>query len=293
MRRIVLASVLALATACGPKIPQHDGYKNDKVKPWKKPKALSFDENMEVKTEGDLSYPDMRRARWYSLTLPSSGELEIKLEITPPGDAVNDDFDLAMEVLDPGYRVISKADMEEEDVGELSKTRTLYDLQPGTYLVHLYLQGRLDTADYELRATYKRAGTVDVKSDFPAQVAFIPPLPMVPLNDDTPAKYRPEPPRVVRIPKGPRKPRPPKDEPPPPPATSKTARVIGVSVSGGGTQVTIGMGTAQGVANGWKAKIAGVQGAWAVSCDERKCTATVGATPDQVKAGGGTATLSP
>jgi hypothetical protein len=291
MRRIVLASVLLAAACGGPKIPAHSGYKSEKAKPWKKPKTLTWDENMETKTGGDLSYADYRRARWYAIEVPAAGELELKLEITPPGDAVNDDFDFAMEVLDPGFRVISKADMEEEDVGELSKTRTLYDLQPGTYLVHLYLQGRLDFADFELSGSFKRAGSAEVPSDFPAQVAFLPALPMVPLTDDTPARYRPPQTTVVTIKKGPRRPPPPKPEAPP--ATTKTGRIIGVSVSGGGTQVTLGIGTAQGVASGWKAKIAGVQGTSTVTCDERRCTATVSATPDQVKAGGGTATLSP
>lgn len=291
MRRIVLASVLVAAACGGSKIPTHSGYRSEKSKPWKKFKTLSWDEKMEAKTGGDLSYGDYRRAKWFAIEIPAPGELELKLEVTPPGDAVNDDFDLAMEVLDPGFRVISKADMEEDDVGELSKTRTLYDLQPGNYLVHLYLQGRLDFADFELRASFKRAGSADVPSDFPAKVAFLPALPMVPLTDDTPARYRPPQTTIVKIKKGPRK-QAPKVEAPPP-ATTKTARIIGVSVSGGGTQVTLGMGTAQGVASGWKAKIAGVQGTTTVSCDERRCTATVSATPDQVKAGGGTATLSP
>jgi hypothetical protein len=233
----------------------------------------------------------MRRARWYSLTLPASGDLELKLEVTPPGDAVNDDFDLAMEILDPGFRVVSKADKDEEDVGELAKTRSLHDLQPGTYLVHLYLQGRTDLADYVLHATFKRAGSSDVKSDFPAQVAFLPALPMVPLNDDTPAKYKPPVPvKVTR--KDPRTPPPPKKEAAPS-ATTRTARVISVTVSGGNTQVTLGIGTAQGVENGWKAKIDGVPGIHEVSCDDRRCTASIKATPEQVKAGGGKATLSP
>src|SRR5262245_5925957 len=144
MRRIVLASMLVAAACGGPQIPTHNGYKSEKVKPWKKPKTLAWDEKMEVKTDGELSYPDQRRARWYALELPAAGELTLKLEVTPPGDAVNEDFDLAMEVLDPGYRVIGKADSEEEDVGELAKTRTLLDLQPGNYLVHVYLQGRMD-----------------------------------------------------------------------------------------------------------------------------------------------------
>lgn len=292
MRRTVLASILALAACGGAKVPMHSGYKSEKAKPWKKPKLLAWDEQMETKTDAELSYPNMRRARWYALDIPANGELELRLEINPPGDEVNDDFDLAMEVLDPGHRVISKADLEEDDAGELNKSRTLYDLTPGRYLIHIYLQGRLDVADYVLRAAFKRASAAEVKSDFPAQVAFLPALPMVPLNDDTPAKYKPPQTAVVTI-----KRRPPKKPPATPaaaPAVTKTARIIGISVVGGGTQITIGFGADQGAAAGWRGKIAGVQGSFSLgSCGPRTCTAVVSATPDQIKAGGGTVTLSP
>lgn len=291
MRRIVLALVV-LGACGGTTIPQHSGYKSAKAKPWSKAKAIPFDEKMEAKAEGDLHYGELRRAKWYALEIPSSGELSIKLEATPPGEGTNEDFDLAMEILDPGNRVISKADMEEEDVGELNKTRTLYDLTPGRYLIHIYLQGRLDTADYVVRAAFKRTAAAEVKSDFPSQVAFLSALPMVPLNDDTPPGYQKKAVAVVTIKRGNR----PKQDKvvAAPPSTSKSARIIGLSVTGGGTQITVGLGTDQGAAPGWKAKIAGVQGSFSVSsCNARTCTAVVAATPDQIKAGGGNVTLSP
>ena len=292
MRRIVLA-LLVLGACGGAQIPKHSGYKSDKAKPWKKPKAIALDDKQEGKAEGDLSYADFKRAKWFSLDLPGNGELDLRLEITPPGDAANDDFDLAMEVLDPGYRVISKSDLEEEDAHELNKVRTLYDLPPGKYLIHLYLQSRMDTADFILHAAFKRTAAAEVKSDFPAKVAFLPPLPMVPLNDDTPKSYRPPTTAVVKIKRGPRTATP-KPDKPAPPATSKSARVIGLSVVGKDTLITVGIGTAQEVAVGWKGKISGVQGSFVLSdCNERTCKATVSATPDQIKAGGGNVTLSP
>ena len=292
MRRIVLA--LVVLSACGgTKIPMHSGYKSEKAKPWSKAKTIPFDEKMEAKAEGELHYGEYRRAKWYALDIPSNGELAVKLEATPPGEGTNEDFDLAMEILDPGNRVISKADMEEEDVGELNKVRTLYDLMPGRYLIHIYLQGRLDTADFVLRAAFKRTAAAEVKSDFPAPVLFLSALPMVPLNDDTPPGYQKKAVAVVTIKKGPRGPKVEKVVAPPP-STSKSARIIGLSVTGGGTQITVGLGTDQGAAVGWKAKIAGVQGSFALgACNARTCTAVVSATPDQIKAGGGNVTLSP
>ena len=101
------------------------------------------------------------------------------------------DFDLGFEVLDPGNRVIARSDAQEgDDTGEIQKSKSLLDLEPGRYLIHLYLQGRMDSCDYVLRAAFKPMSSVG-KSDFPAQVAFPQNLPMVPLQDDTPKSYKP------------------------------------------------------------------------------------------------------
>ncbi|MDB4959455.1 MAG: hypothetical protein JWO36_7024 [Myxococcales bacterium] len=291
-----LSILCILLVACGGvQVPEHNGYKSDKAKPWKKAKTLKFDDKNEAKSEGDLSYLAMKRAAWFAVDVTTPAALDLRLEVTPPGDGVNEDFDLAMEVLDPGYRVVSKADLEEEDAHELNKTRSLVDLAPGRYLIHLYLQGRLDTADYILHAVLKPTSGSVGKSDFPAQVAFPSPLAMVPLNDDTPKTYKPV--VVATTPKPihhktPTTPPVVKDATPP--ATTLSARIIGMSVVSGGTQITIGRGTSNGAAVGMKGKVTGVStGSFTLgSCNERACTATVSATPDQVK-GAGSVTLGP
>ena len=279
--------------ACGgPQIPAHNGYKPKEAKPWKKPKAVKFDDKMEAKSEGDVSYPDMRRARWLQLELPSNGQLALSLEITPPGDAVNDDFDLGMEVFDPSFRAISKSDLEDEDAHELTKKKTLVDLPPGKYLVHVYLQGRMDTADFVLHATFKPTKAAELKSNFPADVLFVPSLPMVPLQDDTPRNYKPVTTAVVKVGHKPRAATPP--PPTAPPAAVVSARIIGVQVVAGGTLITMGRGKTSGATDGMKAKINGISGAFTIgNCNDRTCTATVSATPDQIKNSNGTVTLSP
>jgi len=277
-----------LLVACGgPKIPAHSGYKNDKSKPWKNAKQIKLDAKNEGKADGTLNYASYQRARWYFLQIPSHGELALKIEITPPGDEVNEDFDLAVEILDPGYRVIGKSDKEEEDAGELIKNKTLFDLEPGKYFVHLYLQGRMDSADYLLKASFKPTAG-EQKSDFPVQVAFLPSLPMVPLNDDTPRTYRP--PVVVTQT---RRPPPVKPKEPDKVQTVLSARIVGVSVAGGGTKLILGRGTNTGAATGMKAKLQGITGAFPIECNENTCSTVVSATPDQVKSGGNTVTLIP
>jgi hypothetical protein len=291
MLRVTL--VLLIVAACGgAQIPMGNGYKGgDKAKPWKKAKNLKWDEKLEAKAEGDLSYAAARRAAWYIADLPQSGELDLRLEITP-GDNVGDDFDLALEIMDSGYRVIAKSDQEEGDAGNLTKQKALMDLEPGKYYIHMYLQGRLDSADYILKAAFKPSAATQGKSDFPAEVAFLPPLPMVPINDDAPKNFKPATPAVVVHTT--HHPREPKKEPPPPVATL-TARIIGVSVVSGGTQITIGRGTATGAKAGMAGKVNGLaSGSFSISsCNERACTAVVQATPDQVNHAAGSVSLGP
>jgi hypothetical protein len=285
-----------LLIACGGvQIPEHSGYKSDKAKPWKKAKTLKFDDKNEAKVEGDLSYLQMKRATWFAVDLSTPAALDLRLEITPPGDAVNDDFDLAMEVLDPGYRVVSKSDLEEEDAHELNKTRSLVDLAPGRYLIHLYLQGRLDSADFILHAVMKPTSSSVGKSDFPSKVAFPTALAMVPLNDDTPKTYKPVTPVVVTHTNHRKPPTTPTPPVTPPPVTTFNAQIIGMSVVAGGTQITIGRGTKGGAAPGMKGKVNGVaQGAFTLgACTDRACTATLDhITPDQIK-GAGSVTIGP
>ena len=295
MRWIVPALVGVLfASACGGvEIPQHAGYKSAKSKPWANAKTLKWDEKAEAKADGELEYKSYKRARWYAFDIPSPGEVALRLEITPPGDETNEDFDLGFEILDPGFRVIAKSDLEDDDAGELTKSKNLLDLQPGRYYIHLYLQGRLDEAEYVLRASYKQSGPTEFKSNFPAEVAFMPSLPMVPLHDDTPKTYKPPTTTVVKVNR--RGPKPPKEQPKQPAATVITARVIGVAIVPGGTQITVGKGTATGAAAGMKGKINGLAtGNFTLaSCNERTCLAVVQATPDQIKGAGGTVSLSP
>ena len=289
----VLVLLIVAAVACGgAQIPTHNGYKGgSKAAPWKKAKSLKFDEKSEAKVEGELSYPDKRRAAWFVADLVQPGQLDLKLEVVPPGDSTNEEFDLGFEVLDPGNRVIARSDQQEgDDAGEIQKAKSLLDLEPGRYMIHLYLQGRTDTADYVLRALFKPMSTVG-KSDFPAQVSFPQSLPMVPLQDDTPKSYKPPTTTVVQIKKLPPKK---KEDKAPPPPTTITARIINMQVVGSSTQITIGRGTSAGAAVGMKGKIVGVPtGSFSIAaCNERTCTATVSATPDQIK-GSGSVVLTP
>lgn len=295
MGRLPVLLLLIVAACGGAQVPTHNGYRGgSKAKPWTKAKTLKFDDKSEAKVEGELSYPDRKRASWYVADLKSPGQLDLKLEIVPPGESTNEDFDLGFEVLDPDHRVIARSDLQEgDDSGEIQKSKSLLDLEPGKYLVHLYLQGRMDQCDYLLRAIFKPMSTVG-KSDFPAQVSFPQSLPQVPLQDDTPKSYRPaKPTSVVVVKKGKKKPPPPKEEKPAP-VTTLSARIIGMQVMGGSTQITIGRGTSAGAVVGMKGKIAGVPtGSFSLAaCNERTCTATVSATPDQIK-GSGSVVLTP
>jgi hypothetical protein len=288
MNRALLLLV-AVAACGGPQIPQHNGYKETTTKPWKKLKTLKFDDKGEAKADGDLSYPDRRRAVWYGVDLAKASNLSLRLDITPPGDAVNEDFDLGVEVLDPGNRPVMRKDADEGDSQhDLNKMADLKDLQPGHYMIHLYLQGRLDSAEYTLHASLKPAATAEVKSDFPAQVAFVGPLAMVPVTDDTPKNYRPPvttPVIVTHTHHAPTPTAPPKPTAP----TTVSARIIAVATGSSGTTITVARGTAAGAHNGETGKVVGVSGASfsLANCNERACQATLtGVTTDQINRSG-------
>jgi hypothetical protein len=188
MRGTLVVLALALAVGCGGKqVPQHTGYKGKKPTPWTKAKPIELDEEYKAKVSGELDYGEFKRAKWYSLTLPGPGSVDFNFEFVPGTD---EDMDVAFEVLDPNNKVLVRADAESEDVNEQKKQRKLEDLPEGRYLIHVYLQGRLDTADFDLKLQFAR-GTAVWKSDFPNQVPYPDELPAVPPFDDTPSSAPP------------------------------------------------------------------------------------------------------
>jgi hypothetical protein len=278
--------LLLLVAACGGvQIPEHNGYKSDKAKPWKKAKVLKWSDAGESKVDGDLSYPAMRRAAWFEADTPGPGDLTLRVDCNGPGDEINDNFDLGVEVLDPGYRPLVRKDLDEGDQqNECPKTLALVELPQGKYLIHLYLQSRLDNADYTLFAQFKSGSAQTGKSDFPAQVAYLPPLPVVPINDDTPKNFHPTPPAQVVVVHHVKHhdPTPVKKDDAP---AKITTRIIGISVVAGGTQITVARGTATGASAGMPGQVIGVaNGAFTLAaCNDHTCTAVVKATKDDLK----------
>lgn len=280
-----LTAILLMSACGGPGIPSHTGYKSPKAKPWKKPKSLALGDKDEVKVDGELSYAAYKRARWYSVQLPQTGDLTVTTDATAPAEL--DDFDLAFEILDPNYNVIAKADSEEEDAKEAIKKRTVAIEVPGRYLIHVYLQRRIDAAEYEMRVGFAPTGGT-TRSDFPAGVEFLGDLPLVPIADDTPLDRRPKPVREHRPRSKPRDREPVASTPapPPPPSTTFSGTILRVQVGGGGSEITFSR--AQGVQSGMKGRVAGVSqnsGFTVGDCNDRTCKAHVQLTPDQIGSG--------
>jgi hypothetical protein len=286
----ILGIALGLATACGPSIPEHNGYKSAKVSPWRNPKVIKLDDNREGKADGELDYPTQKRARWYAIDLPSSGDLQVSVEANPQNEG--DDFDLGMEIVGPGNRVLAKADLEDEDAHELTKTRSVGGLDAGRVLLHLFLQGRLDNSDFEVKVKFTPKVS-EISSDFPAQVAYLPSLATVPVIDDSPESSGRRP-TVVRRPTGPRRPTPAVKEVEAPPTTKVSAKVLRATMSDKSTTLILSAGSDAGVADGWRGTVSGVKGiSFSVrNVTQRTCKAVIeGVTAEQVN--GRTVTLSP
>ncbi len=293
---VVLACLAACLAACGgTQVPTHNGYKGKKPKPWEKAKVLKLEKGA-AKADLDLDYARFKRAKWLAIDTPGPGTLDVQLDVTPGSgggggdeDSEEDvDMDVAFEILDgSSWNVLAKSDLEADDAHELKKQRTLKELPEGRYLIHVYLQGRLDTADVDVKVDFKR-GEVAWKSDFPNQVAFADSLAAVPVFDDSPEDKKPP-----RPPTGPRPPRPPRPPTTPVPPTgggggSIVAEISDTQPDGSGTKITIGGGTADGLENGLKGSVKGVRNSsFTLSgCGASTCRATVKAPIEDVRAAG-------
>lgn len=249
-------------------VPKHDGYRSSTQKPWQRATNVEFDDLYEAEVEGRISYPDRKRAKWFQVRLPGDGDLDVALSL-PFQEDVADPVDLAFEILDSQYNVLAQATAEDDDAGEFKKERTLLELSRGVYYIHVYAQLRTDEAEFAVRLKYNR-GTAEYVSDFPNNVPEMTELAIIPVVDDTPAK-------VVKKPekKRPEKKRPEKKE-----ETAKLrARILHRTKSGKSTKITIGAGSANGVAKGWKGYLKGPDGDTVrfsiASAGVRQSTATV------------------
>ena len=275
--------------ACGPKVPQHPGYKSKTAEPWKKAKPIALKAGA-GEVEGALDYGKYRRSRWHAVDLPGDGELTITLEQHGGGEQKTD---VAFEIVDStSYKVLAKADREDEDAFEEEKLRNATDLRQGRYLVHVYLQGRLDVAEYELKVKYDARAVANQGGPIAANLAFPPDLPVVPIDDDTPVTKKP------RTGGGGSRPREPQTDKPATPTTPTmtgpvAGRVINVSVVDGGVEITINRGTDQGLVDGAKGRVDSLKNSdfTLKACGNRSCKAVVRATPDQV--GGKGVTVGP
>lgn len=257
-RMLPLCVVIGFAaTACGPKAPTHNGYKSSRTKPWKKAKKLAWSDDFEAEVEDTVSYPKRKRAAWYEISAPRFGEFEFKLEATQLGEP-RPEFDLAFEIVDASGRVLVRADLEEEDAGEETKTRTITEVPAGLYWVHIYTQARTDEVEFQLRVKFTTLEK-DPESTFPTQVAYLPPLAAVPPVDDAP------PPTVVKKPRC-RKPpcrRRPRPDPPPdtgPKPAAVKVRIVGISSREGRTAIRIAAGANRGIEKGWRGSVVSASG---------------------------------
>ncbi|HVK78386.1 MAG TPA: hypothetical protein VM734_34005 [Kofleriaceae bacterium] len=286
-RVLAVLAALTLGACGGPQVPQHSGYKGKKPRPWEKAKAIKLDEKFAGKVSADLDYAGYKRARWYYVETPGPGTLTFDLEVVPAGgsdqgdDEEGEDMDVAIELLDPAFAVIAKSDLESDDAHSLKKQLKQASLKQGKYLVHLYLQGRLDAAEVDLKVQFERGDEI-WESDFPNQVAFVPDLAAVPIFDDSPAKTPPKPPKP---PGGGTKPTPPKPPVEPPKGGTAKVAITDMQPDGSGVRLVIGAGTSAGLANGMKGQVLGVRGAGFVlsGCGPDACKATVKVSLDDMQ----------
>jgi hypothetical protein len=287
---VVIITLVLVACGGGVKVPQHAGQKG---KPWNKPKVLKLEKNS-AKAETDLDYARMKRAKWYAVDVPRYGKLNIDMEVTPGGEAnvaTEDeseegeelDMDVAIEILHgESFAVLAKSDLESDDAHNLKKQLTLKDADEGRYLIHVYLQGRLDSADVELKLGFE-PGLKPHASDFPNGVDWVPALAAVPPVDDTPEVIAKKKVRRIKTPTRTTVEKEPEDDDK---GGAIMAEISDVQASGDNTTITIAGGTGDGLANGMRGSVKGMKrnGGFKLSgCGASTCRATIKAPVDDVR----------
>jgi hypothetical protein len=248
---LFLALGLGAGACGGAEVPTHDGYNS--ARPWAKAKPLELDSTGEADVDDAISYPRKVRARWYQLELPTAGEIAAELELVTLGTDELPAVDF--EVLDAGYNVLmsTRPDGNDETLdAQPEKQLSLMELSPGTYYLHVYTMERTAQARYNLRVKFS-AGMLADESSFPEQVAYVPPLPIVPAFDDAPP---PEPRRRTG-----RRTTTTTKTTTPPAAEARTVRILGAVASGNGTRITLSVGSSDGVGAGWKGNVVTTSGA--------------------------------
>jgi hypothetical protein len=286
-------------------------------KPWKKPEPLTFDAELVAKFEGKLNYAKYKRVKWFAFNVPERANLTVELNYAPTDEA--EESTLAFEILGPNNAVISpdpdapldeepreeenddEEDDDEEDEddededdddddsdaeGNTQKSRTI-EVKPGNYMLHVFVLGRMDEAEYDLTVRYTPLEPI-YESNFPHEVAFLPALPTVPVADDTEVEIKkdPTPPpckgkkckkvkkekkhKEVKEVKEPVEVEDPKSK------TKVSGSIVASSADGSGSEITINVGTVDCVQVGDRGSISGLgdKGGFTIkSCTNKSCKA--------------------
>jgi hypothetical protein len=307
MTRALGLLVLAFLIACGgTSFPQHTGYKKPKSKPWEKPKVLKLEKSA-AKADVDLDYARFKRAKWLAVDLPGPGVLTVQIEVTPSSGSggVTDegeelDLDVGFEIVDgTSFAILAASNLETDDANQLKKeltaTQKLADgtesktLPDGRYLIHLYLQGRLDAADVDVKVSYERSELPRI-TEFPNNVTFVGPLAAIPPLDDSPEQVvvKPKKRGVTRVTTDKPKDKD-KDKDDGGGAGAVMAEISDTQPEGsGGTMITIAAGTGDGLENGLKGSVRGVRNSsFTLSgCGAATCRAKVKAAIEDVRSAG-------
>jgi hypothetical protein len=256
----IAAPLALLVGACGGS-QVHTGYPAGEKEPWSSATTLKFNDNGEVSTDGNVSFPKDARAKWYVVDVPAPGKLNAKLRMDP----LTTGADVGFELLDAGFNVVADP-IDDNDIGQDEKIREVKEARAGKTFIHVYALNQNDVADFRIRVRYtpkedlsgapvETTGepVADARNVFPWTVPNLPPLPQVPDRDDAPRGGRPD-----TTP----------DEPAPPPqevdpatvGASIKGRVIEFATSGRGVKIVVNTGSENGVEDGWTGYVVDAKG---------------------------------
>lgn len=238
----IVAGVVICLVGCANNVPQDRSTGPDGKHKGARELAL---ENGEGKASGIVTYPGGDRVDWRKIVLPEGkrGTLDVQLSYTTPRPGLKVSFELFDQWNHP-----VKAEMRGR--GRL-RSASVAEAK-GTYFIRVFAPGRGDAGQYRLKAAFAEEripegwGAIVLKMQIPdpPRLADIPPI-------EEPVVAQPPPPTPPKPPEEESGAKPP---PPPPPAKPVVGRVLKAVVGPDGIDVTIAVGSSQGVTDTWGAR---------------------------------------
>src|SRR6266568_1322992 len=169
-----LVGAALLSTGCPSTISQDA--KSGKDSRAKGAKTIPVGDDGEGSAKDVVTYPGGDRVDWKVFEIKNPKDITVSVKWKPPRDGL----DLAFNVLDSGYNVLTRA-KPSPGTGKTKKEVDVKGANPGKYYLQIYAPERGDAAEYTVEVSVRDPGKVDLTGAAPIpdppRLAMLPPPP--------------------------------------------------------------------------------------------------------------------